>query len=392
MLIAVDKALKHRVVMLSGDEENPRRRSLPALLEAACPDGDDFDLEVVEADQIAPLQWVASAGTTPFLAPRRTVVVRHLLRSEPGKDSEAEADKGSNGASTTTLPGQGTNRAGAKDPKRPSELAILTKALAGLPESALLVLVADDEGGDTERQRRLKTIRTAWEKAVSEAKGFVYAFKADLKNVHSAVRQECERLGLKMSPKATDLLVEMTGGSLSRALDELEKLALYCGTEPVRDSDVQAVVVPAREWNVFKLVDAVVMGNTALALQQLRVLVGGSTHADAAANQGIFPNLSRQFRLLWQARLCLDGRTSPERAPASILACFPEKPNLAKEQDWQVQKAMRNAGRLNLAKIGRCMEILTDTNAELIGLRPAYTPMESLEQMVLKMIAVIRAT
>jgi hypothetical protein len=66
--------------MLSGDEENPRRRSLTALMDAARPGGDDYDLETVEAESSPPHQWIASAGTTPFLAERRTVVVRHLLR------------------------------------------------------------------------------------------------------------------------------------------------------------------------------------------------------------------------------------------------------------------------------------------------------------------------
>jgi DNA polymerase-3 subunit delta len=383
MLIPVDKALKHRVVMLSGDEDNPRRRSLTALLEAACPPGNDFDLEAADATDSTPEQWAASAGTSPFMAERRTVVVRHLLRFDLPGESKPDVDE--------PKPGVDESKSSADKPKtaRKEALARLKSGFASLPPTSLLVLVADDEGGDNDRRRKLAARRTAWEKIVSEVGGLVYSYKAG-ENVQAVVRRECDELGIKMTPKATELLVEMTGGSVSRALDELDKLALYCGGEPIKDADVRIVVVAAPEWNVFKLVDAVVAGNPTIALQQLRVLVGTATHADAAANQSVFPNLTRQFRLLWQARLCIDAKTTPAQAPPAVAECFPEKPNLAREQGWQQDKAMRNARQMTLPKIARCMRLVSDANAELIGLLPAMNSMETLEQMVLKMVETVK--
>ncbi len=83
----------------------------------------------------------------------------------------------------------------------------------------------------------------------------------------------------------------MTGGSLSRALGELEKLALFVGdAEGIREGDVQAVTVPSREWNVFRMADAIVAGDVPEALRQLRTLIrrqqtgrGGVSERPAAA-------------------------------------------------------------------------------------------------------------
>jgi hypothetical protein len=117
------KALASRVIMLSGEEEALRRRALTEILRLATEDG-DFDLQTFEAGDAEPGEWIASAGTSPFLSARRTVVVRHLLRRD-------EID-GIGGLKT-------------------------------LPESALLVLVADEESGDESKQRRLATVRKNWE-------------------------------------------------------------------------------------------------------------------------------------------------------------------------------------------------------------------------------------
>ena len=66
MKVDIDKALKHTVVLLSGDEYVPRARTLQTLLEKAS-GGDDFDLETFVADSSGPTQWFASDRS--FLEP-----------------------------------------------------------------------------------------------------------------------------------------------------------------------------------------------------------------------------------------------------------------------------------------------------------------------------------
>jgi DNA polymerase-3 subunit delta len=333
--------------MLSGSEETLRRRALhEAIAEAGLQPG-DFDLASLEGST-PPNEWVGQAATYPFLAEKRVVVVRHLLRAEP--DPKAGFDQ--------------------------------------LPETALLILVADEELGDESRQSRLKTIKTNWEKLVNTSGGRVESFEVNPKSLLHDLRAESNRLGKALSEHSAELLAEMVGGSLSRGFEELEKLSLYVGDEPaIREQDIKTLVVPAREWNVFKLVDAVVRNEMADALRQLKVLVGSAHKAEEAAFRSILPQLSRQLRLLWQGRICLDKRVSPENVPHEIAALFPNKPNLAKEAPYR-QRAVMNAARsADFPRLTRCFQILSDADARLKGLLPGVSGFETLERMVLEMAA-----
>lgn len=341
--------------MLSGGEDALRRRALAQLM-AEMTKESDFDLETFEAGESRPLDWIASAGTAPFLGERRTVVVRRLVRAED-----------------------------------PAEAFGMEKPTISLPDRAFLVLVVDEEPGDDNKQRRHKGYQRAWEKVVASSGGYVARLDIDAAAIKGAIKKEAAEQGKKLTSGALERLVEMTGSSLSRALEEMEKLVLYVGNEQqIGEADVRAAVVPSREWYVFKLVQALVEGNVAEALRQLRSLVGSNTKAEEAAYRNIFPVLSKQLRLLWQARLCIDAKTVPKQAPDDVAAAFPERPNIRREADWLQARAMTAARTLSLDQIARCFQLLCDADGRLKGQLPSFTGMETLERMVLEMAETVR--
>ncbi len=360
------KALAHKVVLIGGAEEALRRAALRALLAAVSPDEEDFDRESIFADAKAPMEWVASAGTAPFLSPRRTTLIRNLLRVDP-------RDWAGGGA--------------VKDKDHP-----LAKAFLGLPDTALLVLVADDESGDEAKQRTLAGLGKRWASLVTAGGGFVASFDVDPKKVAEAVRQEVQGRGLKMSPAAASLLAEMSGGRLSVALAEIEKLAVYIGaSDTIRESDVREAATPEKEYNVYGLVDAVVAGEQGRALTQLRILFDRADRVENEAFPRVFPTLLRQFRLIWQARLCIEDGCSPKAPSSAVRAMLPEKPNLSTEGDWSQERAMRAARRIGLAATRACFDELVDADAKMKGLRPSFDAMDTLEQMVLRMCVACRS-
>lgn len=347
-MTSYEKLVQSPVILIAGDEDVLRREALAGVLAAAEVAADDFDLETFSADASSPMDWVASVSTAPFLAAKRTAIVRHLLRCDIDR--------------------------------------LKGVPLAKLPPSSLLILVADDDGGSDNQVQKAKTQRKAWEKAVTSAGGAVVNCDANPKNLRETIRKRIAAAGVSMSDRAIDTLAEMTGGSLSRALDEMEKLVLFAnGQGQIRETDVRAVVVPSRDWNVFKMVDATVGGDVAEALRQLRVLIGSSNKAEDAAIGRILPIVSRQLRLLWQGRLCVDAGCTPANAPASVRAMFPDKPNLAEEPPYRQGAVMTAARRIPLARIERCFAILGDTDARLKGLLGAFSGIETLERMVLEM-------
>ena len=253
MAFQVEKALKHRVVLLAGSEQELCSRALKQLIEAASGDS-DFDLEEFDAGSSEPVSWFSSAGTAPFLGERRTAVVRHVLRIDLDKKT-------------------------AKELKEQVQ-----RQLEALPASAFVILVGDEEAGDDSKQQDLKKAQTSWERVVSKAGGCVELFTFDSKAIPGQVRIEAQALGKKISEKAVMTLVEMTGSSFSRAVEELQKLAIFVGDAvEIRESDVREVATPSREWKVFSLVDSVTSGQPAEALRQLRTLVGSQNKAEDAA-------------------------------------------------------------------------------------------------------------
>ena len=214
----IGKAADARVVYITGDETVLRAKALVELLEAIDIRTDDFDFESADADSMLPEAWVASLSTVPFLAARRVMVVRHAAR---------------------------------RDPK------MYPVNLAGVPATGMLILVDDDEGGDDNRQQTFGKVSKRWQDLVKAAKGTILTFAPDPKKAGTIVGEAAAAIGKPLTPKARELLLEMCGGSASRAIDELEKLAIFAGDHPqIRESDVSELVVPSREWSIFKLTDA----------------------------------------------------------------------------------------------------------------------------------------
>src|SRR2546423_14516289 len=347
-----EKALKHQIVLLSGNEDALRMRALHELIELSAA-GDSFDLEAFVADSSSASQWIASAGTTPFLSPRRTIVVRNILRNDLFKEF---------------LSGQ-------------------------LPTSALLILVTDDEPGDSdksEKQRKLDSNRKGWDQAISKSGGAVFDFSVDAKQVQEQIRAESQAKGKKMSSKAADLLREMCGGSLSRALEELEKIVIFAGdTEEIRESDIRAITIASPEWSIFKLIDSITRAETGEALRQLQVLVGNNPKIEDVIFRTIFPLLNSQLEQIWQARACVEAGVSPTNAPNSVSAAFLDRPNLARLGEWQRIKAMTSARTLSFDALTQCFKAIADADARLKGALPSFSSRDTLERMVLEMVVAV---
>lgn len=340
--------LAHRVVLFKGDEPSLSLDGADRLVADAGLIRDDFDLETRDGDDGDPREWLGGAGTSPFLAERRVVVVRHALRLDPDR-----------------FP------------------ATLLKAL---PRSSLVVLVADEEAtNDPGRLERLKKVGTRLGEIVKEAGGAVVEAKIDKSRIRGLLREELAADELRISDRALDALLEMCGDKYGRAREELQKLRLFAVGGMIREGDVEAVVVPSREYNVFKLVDAILEGRGGDALAQLRNMVADARKAEDEAFRSILPNLNRTLRLLWQARILIEAGCGTDDVPASVAVLLPDKPDLRREQGYRQGRLMKAARSVTLGRLARCLAIVADADARLKGALPAYRSMETLERMTLEM-------
>ncbi len=349
----ITKAAKARFSLICGDEDLLRRRVRLALIEELGMTLEEFDQESILADQRPIREWIASASTIPFLAPYRLLVVRNVLRVSDSSQIE-EAIKG----------------------------------LLTLPETGRVILVADEElSMDDQRQQ---TASRAWRSALTKAKGEVLECKVDAKSTPQLIREEAGSMGKRMSAVAAQTLAEMVGGSYSRAVAEVEKLVLYVGdADEIRESDVRAAAITSREWNVFKLADAIFECKPTAALTQLQILVGSTSKPDQFVNRNIFPLLLSQLRLLWQARSCVDAKCSPVEPPAWLIEAWPDK-NIKGESNWRQTRLMTTAKQINHHQLSACMRAIAEADARMKGLREAAGLGETLEMLVFEMIQAVR--
>lgn len=355
MRFQADSVAQSSLVWIGGEDSAARVAALKAVLEASR--ADDTETESFSADSKDIESWLAAACTMPFFSDRRVVIVRNIGRFDPEDKWDAPINK--------SHPAVGL--------------------FTSVPESSLMLLVHDDDTGAEDRQRRQATVAGQWSKLVDHAGGKSLKFDVDLSQTPGLVRSRAKELGKKISEPAVSALIEMVAGKPSLALAEVEKLALYVGDEPeIRERDVRESVAADTEYNVFRLIDAIVGGQTGEALTQIRTMFGQTTDLQGQAFPRVFPILTGQLRTLWQARFLLDSGTNPSRPGSEVEAWLPSK-RLSSEPDWKRDKTLRLARRLTLGQIGECLSLLVRADAELKGALPAAGAGESIERLTLDM-------
>ncbi len=350
------KAATHQALVLTGDDPDARAKALSAVLEAS--GIDDLDVEQTVGDAMGPNDWLATVSTAPFLSERRALIVRSVGRCDPKR----------------TL---GDGKPGPAHP--------WVKAAGALPPTSLLVLVVDDETGDQDRQRRTKANGDAWARLVKAAGGGVYDLTVDAAAVPGLVRERAQASGKQISPVAAKLLAEMVSGRATLALAETDKLCLYVGDEPqITERDVRALVSPEQDYNVFQLADAVLGGDAGGAMRQLRTLSARTARIDEAIIVQILPRLTANVRMVWQARYLIDERADLADPPDRVRPWLPDR-SIADEPDWKRRRFVAMAQRASLDQLRGCLTELVDLEARLKGARPLTTPLDALEQALLRM-------
>lgn len=204
----------------------------------------------------------------PFLADRRMVIVRGML---------------------SYLTRKGASKANKDD------LARLQAELPNLPAYARLIFLEVEPLPD---KHPILTLATQHEQ------GYV-RFLSVPKNIPAWLTKRAQDVySVSIEPKAAGALATITGDDLRRADNELSKLADYIGAgRAITEDDVSALTPYIPEANIFKMVDAVAVGDGNTALTLMHTLLRDKKQ-DAL---GLINMVIRQFRLLIQARAHLDS-------------------------------------------------------------------------------------
>jgi DNA polymerase III delta subunit len=200
------------VVALYGTERVTLLEELTALVEStgALADG-GFDYAELDGRSTTPNEILDACATAPFLAERRTVVVRRAHKLD-----------------------------------KPATTA-LTKSLATVPPTALLILVIEPDDDVKDLSKNALVVA-----ALKVGK----AIACESPQGAALVKQLIERAkkgGSELTKPGAEELANLVSGSLTLATAELEKLLLYAGGEKIDEQMVRSVASPSQSWKVFEL-------------------------------------------------------------------------------------------------------------------------------------------
>ena len=200
----------------------------------------DVSTTTLDGASVSLAELEAAWSTMPFLADKRTVMVRGLL---------ARMERGRGGGSARSR--------GIED-----EWTDIGERIAHIPESTELIFV---DAAVNRGNPLLRAIRPLAQ---------VHEFRLpSVREMPGWVRQRADRLGAGIEPGAISALVDAIGND-TRLIDmELQKLALYRSDGMIRRQDVEALVSYVREANIFAAVDAALEGRAGIALRLVHQLL-----------------------------------------------------------------------------------------------------------------------
>ncbi len=208
--------------LLYGDEDVLKDEAIRVLLDAAVPDGRDFNVDTRYAPDLTPESLDALVNTPPMLAERRAVVIR------------------------------GVEYFGKRKTKLRDELIGYLESPN--PTTLLILVVSAGEDPDPELVRHSTAVRL--DPLAAE-------------RVPRWVQHRATQLGLTLESDAVALLLNAVGSDLGALSRELEKLASLTGDtqRPATVTDVTALVGVRRGETIYDLVDAALQRQAARAAQ-----------------------------------------------------------------------------------------------------------------------------
>ena len=258
-----------------GEDELGRDEAVAALLAQA----DELNTSTYEGSETTVAALLGTVRSVPFLAERRTVVVKDLISHLAGR---SEAGK--------------------------VALEQLMDALPNLPPAAQLIMI---ERGKLDDKKAV--VAKLLKLAHSHPNGALYEFSNPKDISEWIVKRAKSGYEAQITPRAAYALSQVVGQDLRRADHELLKLASYVdGARPIDEDDVALLTPYVAEANVFKMIDALIEGRAKEAIRLLH------TALDQDPNDlgfGLFGLIVSQFRNLLLACEYLSGGGSPRDLP-----------------------------------------------------------------------------
>ena len=257
LLQRIEKGQPIAVIVLLGSDPYLRDQCRNALIDQFVPQGArDWGVFKISASRSGLNELLQRAQMPPMLSPRQVLVLQDAENLELGGDEAVER--------TTD--------------------ALASYLSDPAPFSTLLV-----EAEQLDRRKKLFKVLSSGALIVELTIG-----SADISALAAQMARE---LGAQIAPEAAAELADAVNGEPAKLRLELEKLALYATGRKITVADVDALVVSARKYTVWKLAEVFAARDRRASLDFLDCLL-----REGEQPAGIVGALSWMYRKLIEAR------------------------------------------------------------------------------------------
>jgi DNA polymerase-3 subunit delta len=220
--------------------------------------------------------------------------------------------------------------------------ALVEYAENASPDNVLLIICGKIESA---------TSRSKWYQAIEKVGAAVQVWPVDSQQLPRWIDQRLRQAGLNASPDAINLLADRVEGNLLAAVQEIEKLKLFCEHNHVDAETVSAAVADNARYDIFGLVDNALNGDSKASLKMLRGL-----QAEGSQPTVVLWALARELRTLYQCAEQVEQGLGIDRALQNNRVWDRRKPitktALKRLQSQQLGKLLQLANRIDQAVKG----------------------------------------
>jgi DNA polymerase-3 subunit delta len=175
-------------------------------------------------------------------------------------------------------------------------------------------------------------------KAVAKA-GEVLAYDVPKRNVAHWVAERFKQAGARAEPEACAALVHLVGDDYNQLANEIDKLALWAGGEPIGEAEVEALVAAVADTPTFTLTDAWAqrdVGRTLEASETIFEREGRPRRDTAPRLAGALTNhlafVRRCQRLAAEGVRARDAASTLKRHPFYVEKVFAQAGNFSEDE------------------------------------------------------------
>jgi len=246
-----------------------------------------------------------------------------------------------------------TGKAGQKGSK------FLTDFVKNLPPDVLLIIRCDEW--------TMANDKTKWVKTITDEGVFMRVYQPDLNELPKWMVNRCRQLGLNIDQDAIGLLAYRLEGNLLAAAQELDKLKMRFGDQQLDIHALAGLVADNARFDVFRLTDALLAGDSARAIRVNRSLQQNDT--SPVVIHWALESLTRQLA---------------ELAFIRVNKHNVNKSDFQRMRIWPKQQAVfqRVLNRLKRTDIEQLLQRLSDIDMAIKG-RHQANPWQAIEQWLL---------